>query len=54
MIQFTIQGEPKGKGRHRTNKNGHTYTPQSTVDYEKLVQQEFMIAGQKKLEDFEE
>lgn len=35
-IQFFIDGEPKGKARPRVTKN-HTYTPQSTAEYEKLV-----------------
>lgn len=35
-IQFFIDGEPKGKARPRVTKT-HTYTPQSTVEYEKLV-----------------
>lgn len=35
-IQFIIYGEPKGKARPRVTKT-HTYTPQSTVEYEKLV-----------------
>lgn len=36
MIQFIIDGEPKGKARPRVTKT-HTYTPQSTAEYEKLV-----------------
>lgn len=35
-IQFIIDGEPKGKARPIVTKT-HTFTPQSTVDYEKLV-----------------
>ena len=36
--QYSIffDGEPKGKARPRVTKT-HTYTPQSTVEYEKLV-----------------
>lgn len=36
-IKFTIPGEPKGKGRHRTTKSGQTYTPKETTMYENLV-----------------
>ena len=37
-INLTIPGEPTGKGRHRTTKTGHTYTPEKTRSYEKEVQ----------------
>lgn len=38
-IEFTVPGAPVGKGRPRFMKNGHTYTPQKTRDYEgKVVQ----------------
>ena len=43
MIEFTVQGEPKGKARHRTTKKGHTYTPKETVDYQETVQQSYQI-----------
>ena len=36
-IEFTIPGEPKGKGRPRFTKSGHTYTPKSTAEYETAV-----------------
>lgn len=36
-VKFTIPGEPKGKGRHRTTKTGRTYTPEDTVMYENLI-----------------
>lgn len=36
-IEFTVQGEPKGKGRPRFTKSGHTYTPRSTAEYEDIV-----------------
>lgn len=36
-VKFTIPGDPKGKGRHRTTKSGHTYTPEQTTMYENLV-----------------
>lgn len=43
MIEFTIQGEPRGKARHRTTKKGHTYTPQTTVDYENEVVKAYLM-----------
>ena len=36
-IEFTVPGVPVGKGRPRFMKNGHTYTPQKTRDYENRV-----------------
>lgn len=37
-IAFTIPGEPKGKGRHRTNlETKRTYTPKATENYEALA-----------------
>ncbi len=36
IIDFTIPGEPKGKGRPRFGK-GHTYTPDDTENYETFV-----------------
>lgn len=35
---ITIPGEPIAKARPRMTKNGHTYTPKRTVDYERMVQ----------------
>jgi Holliday junction resolvase RusA-like endonuclease len=46
-LNFTIPGEPKGKQRHRTTKTGHTYTPNSTVNYENWVKQCFVSSTQK-------
>ena len=38
MIQFTIPGRPRGKGRPRfVRATGHTYTPAETRSYEALV-----------------
>lgn len=46
---FTIPGEPVGKGRPRFSgaKNGrvHTYTPDKTAMYEKLVRQRWKESG---------
>ena len=42
--EFTVMGNPKGKGRPRfTNRDGYTrtYTPSETVSYENLVALEF-------------
>lgn len=36
-IEFTVPGIPVGKGRPRFMKNGHTYTPEKTRDYEDKV-----------------
>jgi Holliday junction resolvase RusA-like endonuclease len=41
-IIFTIPGKPMGKQRARTLKNGHSYTPKETVNYETLVKQIFI------------
>ena len=48
---FTIPGEPVGKGRPRFSgtKNGrvHTYTPDKTAQYEKLVKRHWKESGGK-------
>lgn len=44
MITFTVPGNPKGKGRPRVTRFG-TYTPKATKDYEKLVKQSYLSAG---------
>lgn len=36
-IEFVIDGEPEGKGRPRSTKAGHMYTPKQTKDYEAHV-----------------
>lgn len=38
MIQFNIPGTPVGKGRPRFTGRGKAYTPKTTRNYEKLVQ----------------
>lgn len=44
-INFTIMGEPKGKGRPRFCRNtGHAITPKDTVNYETLVKMEYTQA----------
>lgn len=37
MISFSVPGEPVSKERPRTV-NGHTYTPQKTLDHEEKIQ----------------
>ena len=41
MVEFTVYGEPKGKGRPRFG-NGRTYTPKTTTEYEKNVLSAYM------------
>jgi Holliday junction resolvase RusA-like endonuclease len=45
-INFTVYGEPVGKGRPRVGrlKNGasHTYTPEKTAAYERQIRVEFL------------
>jgi len=36
-MKFEILGKPVGKGRPRFTRNGHTYTPKETTEYENLV-----------------
>lgn len=40
-ISFTVLGTPTAKGRPRMTKEGHTYTPHKTVEYENLVRLEY-------------
>jgi len=43
-VEFTVLGEPQGKGRPRFSKIGNytkTYTPQKTAAYENLVKLEY-------------
>lgn len=47
MIKLTIPGEPCAKQRPRTTKQGHTYTPQKTVNYETLVKQLYIMQNQR-------
>ena len=42
IVTFIIEGEPHGKGRHRTTRTGHTYTPPKTVAYESKVKACYM------------
>lgn len=36
-IVFTVPGEPRGKGRPRFSRTGHTYTDSETVAYERTI-----------------
>ena len=54
MIYFTVYGEPKGKGRPRFSRNGHTYTPETTANYENLVKLEFERQCSKRYEKGEQ
>ena len=36
-MDFSVPGQPKGKGRPRFDSSGHAYTPQATREYEDLV-----------------
>lgn len=48
MINFVVMGNPIPKGRPRLSKWG-TYTPKTTVQYEKLVRDTFISKGYQKL-----
>lgn len=41
MIQFTVDGEPKGKARPRFTRYSTPYTPETTVSYEERIRLEF-------------
>lgn len=43
-VNFTLEGEPKGKGRPRFNtKTGRTYTPSDTKSYERNVRNAYIF-----------
>ena len=42
VVEFTIHGEAKGKGRPRFTKQGRTYTPEATANYENFVKIEYI------------
>ena len=47
-VQFTILGEPRGKGRPRFAKQGNfvkTYTPEETLNYEAYVKMCYIQAA---------
>ena len=37
MISFYVPGQPQGKGRARSTKSGHHYTPEKTRNYENAI-----------------
>lgn len=45
MIELMIPGKPMGKQRPRVMRNGITYTPKETVNYETLIKQLFAVGG---------
>lgn len=49
-VSFTVTGDPRGKGRPRFCRSGHTYTDSKTKDYEKHVKACYLSqVGAKKL-----
>ena len=36
-VRFEVSGEPRGKGRPRFTRDGHTYTDRETVAYERKI-----------------
>lgn len=48
-MEFTIYGEPQGKGRPRFSTRGgavRSYTPEKTVAYEEEVREAFLAVGE--------
>lgn len=50
-IEFTVEGNPKGKERPRFTRGGICYTPKATVDYEKRVRDAYIAAGGELIEN---
>lgn len=44
-IMFTVSGQPKGKGRPRFTRQGRTYTPEATREYEDAIKTAFLAQG---------
>lgn len=44
-VIFFVKGEPKGKGRPRFTKRGHTYTDAKTKEYESLVMASYLASA---------
>ena len=36
-VEIEVSGQPRGKGRPRFTRNGHTYTDAKTKEYEKRI-----------------
>jgi Holliday junction resolvase RusA-like endonuclease len=49
-MKLIIPGPPCAKQRPRMTKNGHTYTPDKTVNYETLVKQLYIMQEKERLE----
>jgi Holliday junction resolvase RusA-like endonuclease len=47
MITFEVPGSPIPKARARTLRNGHSYTPKTTEQYEIAIAEAAMVAGVK-------
>lgn len=45
-VQITIPGTPVGKGRPRFTRQGHTYTPDKTREFERRVKAAFIKSGE--------
>jgi len=43
-LQFTVPGEPRGKGRPRFTRRGFAYTDTATRDYETLIREQATAA----------
>ena len=44
VLEFTVEGEPVSKLRHRTTKSGHKFTPKKVVDAEAKIRREANLA----------
>lgn len=44
MLKFTVPGEPKAKARHRMTRQGFSYTPKETIEYENWVKHCYISA----------
>lgn len=49
-MTFSVPGQPRGKGRPRFTRTGHSYTPKETVAYETQIRDAFKASGQKQIE----
>lgn len=51
MTCFVVEGKLRGKGRPRfLKRSGTVYTPKETVQYEKLIRDEYIAAGGRMLD----
>lgn len=52
LIEFSVPGQPQGKGRARVSTYGgfaRAYTPEKTAAYESLIKQRYVLSRQEKL-----